>query len=148
MIVHKLIASCCGVGYIKRGSGSVAALIVAVLWFFFGSASPLVQVIIAVGVTIIGIWSAYQAEAEWGHDSSRIVIDEAAGMLISMFIIPITWKYVLAAFLLFRFFDILKPLFIKKMERLKGGWGVMMDDVLAGIYTNVILQILVVLKVF
>ena len=62
-------------------------------------------------------------------------------MWIALLALPSGWIYTLAAFILFRFFDIYKPFFIKRMEKLKGGWGVMMDDVLAGIYTNIIIQL-------
>jgi phosphatidylglycerophosphatase A len=80
-------------------------------------------------------------EQEWGKDPSKIVIDEVVGMWISLWYIPSGWEYFVLAFVLFRLFDIYKPFFIKKVELLKGGWGVMMDDVLAGIYTNVVIQL-------
>jgi len=62
--------------------------------------------------------------------------------------LPVNWKIVLAALILFRFFDIVKPLFIRKVEALPGGWGVMFDDVLAGVYTNLILQAALALNLF
>jgi phosphatidylglycerophosphatase A len=62
-------------------------------------------------------------------------------MCISLLFLPVNWKYVLAGLVLFRFFDIRKPLLIRKLEVLPGGWGVMFDDVLAGIYSNLILQV-------
>jgi len=68
------------------------------------------------------------------------VIDEVAGMCISLLFIPVTLKYIIIALVLFRFFDIVKPLFIKKMEIPPGGWGIILDDVLAGIYSNIALQ--------
>ena len=79
-------------------------------------------------------------------DSYRVVIDEVAGMGITLFAIPDTWQYVGIGLVLFRFFDIAKPLFIRKMEKLRGGWGVMLDDVLAGVYANLLLQIVVLIK--
>jgi phosphatidylglycerophosphatase A len=71
------------------------------------------------------------------------VIDEVAGMCISLLWIPATPLNIFIGLVLFRFFDILKPLFIRKLEALPGGWGVMFDDVLAGIYANIILQIFI-----
>jgi phosphatidylglycerophosphatase A len=68
------------------------------------------------------------------------VIDEVAGMWVGVLGLPITGPRLLAGLVLFRFFDIVKPLFIRKMEEMPGGVGVMMDDVLAGIYTNLLLQ--------
>jgi len=78
-----------------------------------------------------------------GKRELGLVIDEVAGMCISLLWLPVNWKYVLMALVLFRFFDILKPLFIRRMEKLKGGWGVMMDDVLAGVYANVLAQFVI-----
>ncbi|PJA08607.1 MAG: phosphatidylglycerophosphatase A, partial [Flavobacteriales bacterium CG_4_10_14_0_2_um_filter_32_8] len=72
-----------------------------------------------------------------------IVIDEVIGMWITMLFVPLTWLTILIGFILFRFFDILKPLGIKKMENFNGGLGVMADDMLAGIYSNILLLIIV-----
>ncbi len=144
MTLHKLIASFFGTGYIGKGSGTVAAIIACVIWYFSGLGNEWVTALtIALVVTLTGIWSSGKMEELWGHDSSRVVIDEVAGMLISLLFIPVSWKYALAALFLFRFFDILKPLFIRRMEKIKGGWGVMMDDVLAGIYANVLVQVVI-----
>jgi len=85
-------------------------------------------------------------EAKWGKDSYRIVIDEVAGMCLSLLFIPVRWQYMVIGLLLFRFFDIAKPLYIRKMEQLHGGWGVMMDDMLAGLYSNLALQVIVLFK--
>jgi phosphatidylglycerophosphatase A len=90
-----------------------------------------VAVIVTILVTITGIWSAAKVEPAWGKDSSRVVIDEAAGMCVSLLLIPAELKYIIAGLVLFRFFDIAKPLLIRKTELLPGGWGVMMDDLLA-----------------
>jgi len=95
-----------------------------------------------VAILAIGIYSAGKVEEKWGKDSSRVVIDEVAGMCLTLLFIPVRWQYVLTGLILFRFFDIVKPLYIRRMEKLKGGWGVMMDDTLAGLYSNLILQAL------
>jgi phosphatidylglycerophosphatase A len=140
--VHKTIASVLGIGYIGRGSGTIASAVCCVFWYLlhtgndFGGALAFTCI-----VTAIGIWSAGKMENVWGHDSSRVVIDEVAGMSMSLLWLPIHWKYIIAAFVLFRFFDIYKPFFISELENIKGGWGVMLDDVLAGVYTNLILQL-------
>src|SRR5690606_26458527 len=94
-------------------------------------------------ITGLGIWSANEVEQLWGKDSNKVVIDEVVGMCITLLFIPISIKYIVIGLLLFRFFDIAKPLFIRRMESLKGGWGVMADDVLAGIYSNIVLQAIV-----
>jgi len=82
-----------------------------------------------------GIWAANKLESCWGEDPSRVVVDEMVGVWIPLLAVPDNghwYWYVTAAFALFRFFDIVKPLGVRKMESLKGGVGVMMDDVLAG----------------
>lgn len=89
----------------------------------------------------MGVFSGDEVEGDWGKDSSRVVIDEVAGMLIAILFLPRNIYVLAGGLLLFRFFDILKPLGIRKMEALKGGTGVMADDVLAGIYSNLVLQL-------
>ncbi|HEY5325619.1 MAG TPA: phosphatidylglycerophosphatase A, partial [Mucilaginibacter sp.] len=99
-------------------------------------------------ITFIGVWSSSVVEPIWGKDPARVVIDEVAGMCISLLFLPVNIKYVLCALILFRFFDIVKPLYIRKLELLPAGWGIMMDDVLAGFYTNILLQAVVWFNLF
>lgn len=89
----------------------------------------------------MGVFSGDEVEVDWGKDSSRVVIDEVSGMLIAILFLPHNLYILAGGLVLFRFFDILKPLGIRKLEALKGGTGVMADDVLAGIYSNVLLQL-------
>ncbi|MBD1395320.1 phosphatidylglycerophosphatase A family protein [Mucilaginibacter glaciei] len=141
--MNKAIASIFGVGYIK-GGGTVAAVITcAVLYLLWQQAwfvSPFYLLLITILITVLGIYVGNVVEADWGKDSSRVVIDEVAGMLVTMLFIPQNIYLLIAGLVLFRFFDIVKPLYIRRMEDLPGGTGVMLDDVLAGIYANVILQ--------
>lgn len=95
----------------------------------------------------IGVYISKEAERTWGKDSNHIVIDELLGMAIGMLFLPINVKTLAMAFLLFRFFDIIKPLYIKRLENLVNGWGVMMDDALAGIYTNIVMQVLILFQI-
>jgi phosphatidylglycerophosphatase A len=76
-----------------------------------------------------------------GHDASQIVIDEIFGMIATMFLNPAGWLAILVGFVLFRFFDILKPWPASRFDRMAGGAGVMLDDLAAGIYANLVLQI-------
>jgi phosphatidylglycerophosphatase A len=152
MKFHKLFSTSLGIGYIGKGGGTVAAVFCCVCWYlaWAGSLPPplLLSVVITVAITLIGIWSSGIVEKIWGKDPSRVVIDEVAGMCISMLFIPVQLKYVLTALVLFRFFDIVKPLFIRKMELLPAGWGIMMDDILAGVYTNILLFTVVRFNLF
>jgi phosphatidylglycerophosphatase A len=146
MKFHKTAASVFGVGFAK-GGGTIAAIITCIVWYAaqnrLSTPHVFLQLIVVVAITALGIWNGNRVEKDWGKDSSKVVIDEVAGMAISLIAIPVTVPYVLIALAFFRFFDILKPLYIRRLEKLPGGWGVMADDVLAGIYANVLLQIIV-----
>jgi len=142
--VNKLIASIFGIGYIKGGGTIAAAVTCGIIWLLWaGGVTPLVFLAACIAVTLLGVYVGNQVEPDWGKDSYRVVIDEVAGMWISVLFLPQSLWLLIAGFVLFRFFDILKPLYIRKMEAFKGGWGVMLDDVLAGVYANIILQVVV-----
>lgn len=145
MILLKLIATCFGIGYIQKGAGTVAALFCCAVWYFFrlDKTSIVEQAIYIAALFFIGVWVATQVEKDWGHDSNRVVIDEWMGMSVALFLIPFTWINFAIAFVLFRVFDIAKPLYIRKAEALPGGWGVMLDDLLAGIYSALILHLII-----
>ena len=150
MLFHKLFSSVLGIGYIK-GGGTLAAMACCICWYFAwnGGYPPiLLSVILTVAITLLGVWSSTVVEQIWGKDPGRVVIDEVAGMCIGLLFLPVQVKYLLCSLVLFRFFDIMKPLFIRKMESLPGGWGIMMDDVLACVYTNILLCAVVWFKLF
>jgi phosphatidylglycerophosphatase A len=151
MLFFELTATSLGIGYIGKGAGTVAAVACCICWYLAwagGYPPAILSVIITVLIILLGIWAGNKVEPLWGKDHQRVVIDEVAGMCIALLFIPVSLKYVLTALILFRFFDITKPLLIKKMEDLPGGWGVMMDDVLAGVYANVLLQAVVAFKLY
>lgn len=147
--LHEILSSFFGIGYIRKGGGTVAAIATALIWYV---AVALPDSGIAIGavllVIVYGIWAGNVVEKKWGKDSSKVVIDEVAGMLVALLFIPVTVLNVFVALVLFRFFDILKPLLIRRLEKLPSGWGVMGDDVLAGIYSNIVLQVLLLLKLW
>lgn len=147
--LHEILSSFFGIGYIRKGGGTVAAIVTALIWYV---AVAVPDSGIAIGavllVIVYGIWAGNVVEKKWGKDSSKVVIDEVAGMLVALLFIPVTVLNVFVALVLFRFFDILKPLLIRRLEKLPGGWGVMGDDVLAGIYSNIVLQVLLLLKLW
>jgi phosphatidylglycerophosphatase A len=145
MTLIKLIATCFGIGYLQKGAGTLAALFCCLAWYFFRLDLPGVaeQLFLIVVLFLTGAWCSGKLESRWGHDSNRIVIDEWMGMTVTLFMIPFSWVNLAIGFVLFRFFDIAKPLFIRKAEKVAGGWGVMLDDLLAGIYSAVILHLLI-----
>jgi len=104
---------------------------------------------VCVLVILVGMLAAGHAEIILGRtDSPSIVIDEIAGYLTAMFMVPPGWLFIVSGFLIFRVFDIVKPWPLKRLEELHGGAGVMLDDVGAGIYTNLLLQLAVYGKLF
>lgn len=147
--LHRLIATVFGIGYIGKGGGTIAAAAYCLLWMLIpaGYYAIFWQVLIIITVSVLGVWSGNAVDAIWGKDSNKVVIDEVAGMMVTLLLIPVHLKFALAGLVLFRFFDIAKPLLIKKMELLPKGWGVMADDLLAGIYAHIILQVIVIYNV-
>jgi len=148
--LHKIIATFFGIGYIGKGGGTLAAVALCIIWLVIPERflTPYLQVSLTLLVCLLGVWSGNVVDAFWGKDSSKVVIDEVAGMMVSLLFIPIVLKYVLAGLVLFRILDIAKPLFIKRMEALPKGWGVMGDDVVAGVYANLLLQVILYVKAF
>jgi phosphatidylglycerophosphatase A len=144
--MNKAIASIFGIGFIK-GGGTLAAIVtcafIYLLWQQPWFNSPVYLLLITIVIIALGIYTGNQVEADWGKDSYRVVIDEVAGMLVTMLFVPVNLYFLLAGLVLFRFFDIVKPLYIRRMEALPAGTGVMMDDVLAGVYANIVLQVIV-----
>lgn len=90
----------------------------------------------------ISVWSATKGEEIFGKDGRQIVIDEVTGMAISLLFVPKETESYVIAFLLFRFFDVVKPPPARAAEELRGGWGVTLDDVIAGVYANVSLHMI------
>lgn len=146
----KIIATGFGSGYAPVAPGTAGALIACgILWvlqlvmpeqFSGGWEQAHWLLLLTFVFFLLGIKSAGEVEKDWGHDASRVVVDEMVGVWIAMLGVPFTWPNLLLAFVLFRVFDIWKPLGIRKLERLSGGWGVMMDDVLAGVYAAILLH--------
>jgi phosphatidylglycerophosphatase A len=110
------------------------------------SVTSLILTTLIVIFTWIGVKGSDLLEDEWGKDPKQTVIDEMVGVWIALLGMPISWFTIVAAFVLFRFFDIVKPLGIRQLEKISNGWGVMMDDILAGVYANIVLQVLIILK--
>nr|WP_252732028.1 phosphatidylglycerophosphatase A [Paraglaciecola arctica] len=121
--------------------GTLAALPLVVLLSHYASFSIYLGVTILVSVA--GIWICGKAADDMKvHDDSSIVWDEVAGMLITMIAVPLSWQTLAIGFVLFRFFDILKPWPISYLDKhVHGGFGIMIDDVLAGVFALCVLHI-------
>jgi phosphatidylglycerophosphatase A len=138
-----LIATFFGVGRIRIAPGTWTSLIVSLIVYFIPPPSlPFSLLALATGIVfVVGIPAAAACEAHFQKkDPRQCVIDEVAGQMICFWFLPHTIGFYGAAFLLFRFFDILKPFPIKASEKIPHGIGIMLDDVLAGFYTLGTLQ--------
>jgi len=146
--VSWLIATFFGVGYLPAGPGTWAAAATVLLWWLAANVMPVTwqlpaAVAAAVAITLIGIAPSGVVARESGNKDPRfVVIDEVAGQMIALIGCPLNWKYLLAGFILFRSFDILKPFPLRRLEKLPAGTGIMMDDVGAGLYALVLLEFL------
>ena len=135
------LATALGAGYLPKAPGTWGSAVGLLLWLVL-PASAWVQATAIALVLVTGTWSAGVAERHFGrHDPGQVVIDEVAGMLITMFLNPAGWVSALLGFLLFRAADIVKPFPARRLERLPGGFGIMADDVMAGIYANLVLRL-------
>jgi len=144
-----LVATFFGVGFLRPGPGTWASLATAALWwsgaglFVQGGLQSFYVTLAACAVLMIGIpVSSIVARESGVSDPGFVVIDEVAGQLIALIAVPLRWQYVLASFILFRGFDILKPPPLRQLEKLPGGSGIMLDDVGAGVFANIIVQVL------
>ncbi|HSP90830.1 MAG TPA: phosphatidylglycerophosphatase A [Vicinamibacterales bacterium] len=105
--------------------------------------SAWLEIAVCAAIVAAGAWSARITEQALGvEDPGPVVIDEVVGMFVSLLFLPATWLVVLAGFVAFRVFDIIKPWPADRFEQIPGGWGVMADDVMAGVYANLTLQFL------
>ena len=146
MWLHKAIATVLGLGYAPKGPGTFGTLggvIFLGILLHFNIPLTLPTLLILIVVTFVaGVISTNQLIPQWGEDPQRVVMDEFNGYLITMILVPLSWTTILLGFVLFRFFDILKPLGIRTIDtKVKGGMGVMLDDVLAGIYALICMHV-------
>ena len=143
-----LLATFFGIGFLKPGPGTWASAVTVALWWLAAHrASPanlwVYSTLAAALVTIIGVPVCTTVAVESGvNDPGFAVIDEVAGQLIALIAVPLEWQYILGSFILFRGFDIFKPPPLRQLEKLPGGSGIMLDDVGAGIYVFILMQVL------
>jgi phosphatidylglycerophosphatase A len=135
-----------GVGYspIAPGTAGSAAGLAVYAGLRLGGASPLAEAILIGVLVVAGTWSGTMAERHFGTtDPGPGVIDEVAGMLVTLYLLPAGWLMAIAGFFLFRVLDVLKPFPAQRLERLHGGLGMMADDLMVAIYGNVLLHLAV-----
>ena len=137
----QVIASTAYSGYFPIAPGTVGAAVAIAVLFILPPLSWEVLSIASIVFFFVGVWAATEAEKLWGHDAGRINWDEVVGMMVTVVVLPKHWISYCAAFFVFRFFDVIKPYPIGISQKLPGGWGIMIDDVLAGVFSNILLQI-------
>jgi len=143
-----LIATFFGIGRLRPGPGTWASLATVLIWWLLTrwitpSWQTVAAVLLAGAVTLIGIPAATRvARAAALKDPQFVVIDEVAGQLITLIAVPVSWKSLLLGFILFRGFDIVKPPPVRQLEQLPEGLGIVIDDVAAGLYALLIMQLL------
>ena len=143
-----LVATFFGIGNLKPGPGTWGSAAAILIWAAVATATrtaiqPAVLALMAVIAIVIGIPAATRvARASGLKDPQHVVIDEVAGQWITMLFAPVSWKTLLAGFILFRAFDILKPPPVRQLERLPEGTGIVVDDVAAGLYAFLVMHLL------
>ena len=152
--LHVILSTGFGSGFIPVAPGTAGALVALGIWwlcYLHLSICTLFWVTIGLIVvtTLVGVWTSNVMERYWGHDSRIVNIDEFVGTWIPLLAAPAgadTWWLAWLGFALFRIIDMWKPLGCRRLDRMPGGWGVMLDDVLAGIYSLIVIWALTLIS--
>lgn len=135
----KLIATGCFVGFSPVAPGTMGSAVAAIIIWLMAPFQALIYLGIVFLISSVGIWASSEAETIYGVDSHRIVIDEIAGMMVAAYGLTESFALLISCFLIFRLFDILKPFPINRLQGLPRGWGVMADDLMAGLCTRAVM---------
>lgn len=127
-------------GYSVIAPGTAGTAVALLIYCVLPPLAPLTWVLLLVGVILVGVVVSAEGEKAWGKDPGYVVIDEFAGFFVTVCFLPQSVLLGIVGFFLFRVLDIVKPPPARQAENLPGGWGIVMDDVLAGIYGNLILH--------
>jgi phosphatidylglycerophosphatase A len=139
-----ILATGFGVGYSPIAPGTLGTLVAIPIYYFLSAIPSPVYEVTLIAFFFLSVWISGNAEISFGKkDDKRIVIDEMVGFLMTMLWVSKTLWFIIIGFFLFRFFDILKPFPIRRLEKgLRRGYGVVLDDVLAGVYANIVLHLI------
>jgi phosphatidylglycerophosphatase A len=143
--IIKLIGSGFGSGYAPVASGTAGSFVALVIWYFLPEMSAIQQIAFIVITFFIGIPICTAMEKEYGYDPKQAVWDEFVGQWAALFMLPQTLWVLGASFLIFRALDVWKPFPAQRSQKLPGGWGIMIDDLIVGIYTAGVLHLILLL---
>jgi phosphatidylglycerophosphatase A len=139
---EKLIGSGFYTGYIPFASGTWGSLAALIIYLIPGFEQPIVIIPAIIIFTILGVFTGNKFDVIYGKDPAECTVDEVVGMWISLLFLPKTFLIVAAAFISWRAFDIIKPAPARQLESLKGGVGIMIDDIVAGLYSLIFLHLI------
>lgn len=142
-IIEKLIGSGFYSGYVKTASGTFGSIVAVVIYLIPGFENPSIMIFFITLLILIGVPIARKFELLYGEDPKEYTNDEVIGMWITLLFVPKKIWWILIAFLIWRVFDIIKPYPVRKLESVKNGWGVLLDDILAGIYSFVVIHLII-----
>ncbi len=142
-LIEKIIGSVFFTGYIKYASGTFGSLAAIIIYLLPGFENPTVMMLATALIITVGIKLGNKFENVYGKDPSQFTLDEVAGTWISLILVPKTILFVGVSFFIWRLLDILKPFPARLSEKLKGGWGIMMDDIISGFYTLILVHIII-----
>ncbi len=137
----KAFATVLGVGFLPVAPGTWATVVGAAIAYCLGSNLPAYTILLLV-LLILGVMTSGIVEKQLNQkDPGIVVIDEVVGVMVALWGLPLIWPVMICGFFLFRAFDMFKIYPINKLEAQSGGWGIMLDDCMAGVYTSIILRI-------
>jgi phosphatidylglycerophosphatase A len=142
-LFEKIIGSGFYTGYIPVASGTFGSLAALIIYFIPGFEQPEIIISAIVIFFFIGVFISDKFEKIYGEDPAECTVDEVVGTWIALLFLPKTFGIAITSFLVWRILDIIKPFPAKKSEELTGGWGIMMDDVISGFYTLILMHILI-----
>jgi len=139
------VATWGGVGFLPFMPGTWGTLAAVPLWWLLAQSGPWGYGLGVAALLVMALWAAGPAQEYLGRkDHPAIVVDEVAGLLVALAWTPVKWQWILIGFVLFRLFDIWKPFPVKYWERLPGGWGVVLDDLAAGLLARGVLAVIMI----
>jgi len=138
-----LFSSAFGIGFIPVAQGTFGTLAGIPLAILLTHLNPFAGAVLILLFIVLAVWSSQVTCTLLERDDpAEVVIDEVAGILITFFLLPFSWLHLCFGFVLFRIFDIVKPYPVRRLEKLKGGLGIVADDLMAGVYANLCLRLL------